>query len=263
MDIWDEHKIEQGVCYKTNIGPLTIFVRKIEDEIQIADLRKGGIPAGANGESVFEPFDDVPEDVHWTRYISESKTDAIRVFPVMPDRAVLVRPEQPLKLPPGRKATFYVRIPVWVKISIPDAAETMLCEIPTVEQSNIWAGDPISGELCYSLRTKARRKFIDYAPMPHRVICPILIQNKSKEIVDIERICVQSQHLNIYSAESLMWTNDIEILYQSEDNTGTINYSNKPSELRPDARVLSMARMPKKKTLLKRGLNGFKIFGGY
>jgi hypothetical protein len=263
MRIWDKQKIEPGICYKTAIGPLAIWVQKIEDEIHIANVRENESLANAVSDTSFEKCEQFPAELHRTRYISETRTDEIRFLPVMPDRAVLVRPEEPLKLPPGRKATFYVRIPVWVKISIPSADDVALCEIPTVEQCSIWAGDAVSGQLCYSVRSKARRKFIDFAPMPHRVICPILIQNRSKEMIDIERICVQSQHLNIYAAENIMWTNDIEIIFQTEDNAGTVQYSGKPSELKPDAKLLSMARVPKKKTLLKRSLGTFRIFGGY
>ena len=263
MSIWDQYDIEQNVCYMMQLGPLSAWIRKIDDEIHIATQRTEESLSNVTAEPKFEICEQIPKDITWTRYIIENNAKLISLKPIMPDRAVLVRPEEPLKLPAGRKATFYVRIPIWVNIEIASSAFAGLCELPTIEQSNIWFGDAVSGELCYSLRSKARRKFIDFTPMSHRVICPVVIQNKSKETIDISRICIQSQHLNIYSAESLMWTNDIEITFQTDDYSGSIFYSNKPSELKPKAKLITTARVPKKKTLLKRSLGTFRIFGGF
>ena len=39
-----------------------------------------------------------PEELKWTRFGAGLETPCVQLFPVMPDRAVVVRPESPVKL---------------------------------------------------------------------------------------------------------------------------------------------------------------------
>ncbi len=264
MSLWKKNTLETDVCCEAGIGPLTVWVKKLGDEVRIASRVEKESISNARDDSQFSILQEVPKGLNWTRYISHREEVELSFLPVMPDRAVVMRPEEPLKLPPGRKAVFYVRIPIWVQVSAhSDGKDTVFCQIPTVELSNIWFGDPVAGQLCYSLRSRARREFIDFTPMPHRVICPVFISNKTEKMIDLERLCVQSQFLDIYTADSLMWTNDIKVEFQPKEDLAVFSYSNKPSTIKPKAQLLSKAKMTAQKKFLKRGFDSFKHFGGF
>ncbi len=260
MILWDEHSIERDKCSKITIGTLKIWVTIVDDEIHIGTQKKLRNQTVNSSQALFERNQPLPKGLEWTRYIADKNSSKLTFKPAMPDRAVVVRPAQPLKLPPGRKAVFYVGVPIAVRIEAPELNGTVLAEIPTAELSNIWFGDPLAGQLCYSLTSKASRQFIDLQKTPNIAVCPVTVGNKSKEMIDIERICVQTQHLAIYEADEMMWTSDIKIEFQSADYTGSVIYSSLPAELKEKAKLLTPAKVPKRRTFIEKGLKSFRIW---
>lgn len=266
MSIWTKHKFQKDCYCRLSVGPLNVWIKKEADEIKVASDRNAYSNPSNNNQSQIEWIkpEQAPKDndLDWTRWVVGNSVDAITILPAMPDRAIIVRPERPLKILPGQKAIFYVRIPIFVQIIAGDSANNnVLCEIPTIEMSNIWLGDPTAGELCYSLRSTARRAYSDMQPLEHRVICPVAIRNKGKTQIDIVRFCVQSNHLSIYKGSSHICTNQVMVDFQGESSDTSASYSDKPADIESDASVLTAARVPVRKTLLKRGIDSFKIFG--
>jgi hypothetical protein len=168
----------------------------------------------------------------------------------------------PVKIPSGREALFFVGVPLWVRITAGDADTVHLSEEPSVKLSNIWFGDPMSGDLCYSLRTRARRSISDSQVEPHRAVCPVTIRNAAPVQVDVERFCVHVAHLSIYAGKSRLWTGGVQITFKGEDETSQVEYSGKPPTYEGVDRVLSEPRVPVKKRLLKRSLGSIGLFGG-
>ena len=98
-----------------------------------------------------------------------------------------------------------------------------LCELPTVVLSNTWFGDPITGELCYSLKTKVLRQ-ID------------MVENRASH-GRLPRADPQPglrrpgfpAHLHpggvpqpVPRARRRLWTNQVEVQFHGEDLNSTI-----------------------------------------
>ena len=122
---------------------------------------------------------------------------------------------------------------------------------------------PVSGELCYSLWTMARRQIADTIPKPHRAVCPVSIRNTSKSQLDIDRFCVHVEHLNIYKGAKHLWTNEVRINFQGEDSASKIDYVQKAPQYDNADKIISKATKPWKKTLLKKSLGTFKSLTGF
>ncbi|UCF17103.1 MAG: hypothetical protein JSW59_06510, partial [Phycisphaerales bacterium] len=150
----------------------------------------------------------------------------------------------------------------WVRITAGEGEEIELCEEPSVDLSNTWFGDPMSGELGYSLRSRARREISETRAEPHRALCPVTIRNTSPEQVKVERFCVHVAHLGVYPGESRLWTNGVQIAFRGEAEVSQVEYSEQPPGYEETGNVLSYPRTPVRTTLLKRSLGGFGLFGG-
>jgi hypothetical protein len=180
----------------------------------------------------------------------------------MPDRAVVVRPEQPISVPSGAQARFFVSIPIWLRISTGSGKATRLCDLPTAVLSNIWFGDPMSGELCYSLKTRARRTFDAADTRPNCAVCPILIENAASEQLPLERVCVRTEHLAVYPGESELWTNAVTVKFRGADQTSDLNYEQSPPQWEPVGTPLCGPREPFSRGKLKRTFSSIKVFSG-
>ncbi|MHC4329284.1 MAG: DUF432 domain-containing protein [Planctomycetota bacterium] len=262
MEVWKPHQIRPGECLEAQVGPALIWLRKSGDEIHIATKHH------ENAKSLTEPVafrvvsELEPAGLDWSRWVCGNKCRKVLLTPVMPDRPIVVRPELPVKIPSGGTALFFVGIPIWIRITAVSAKEFKLAEEPSVDLSNIWFGDPMSGHLCYSLRSRARREIADTQAQPHRASCPVTIRNASAEQVSVERFCVHVAHLGIYGGTSRLWTNGVNIAFKGEAEVSQLEYSKTPPEYEDVGEVLSRPRIPVKTALLKRSFGGFGLFGG-
>ena len=264
MDIWGSTKsLELNKEYRCQIGPLVLWLRRRFDEIQIAVDRVDAetVESEAITFSVVEKKADSSLD--WKRWVVGESSDTISIVPVMPDRPVVVRPEVPVKIPEGHEALFFLSIPVWVKIVVNNAKEIVLCQEPSILLSNTWFGDPMNGELCYSLRTKARREIVGAAAKPHRAACPVRILNTTKAQLDVDRFCVHVEHLNTYRGTNRLWTNEVCIKFQGEEAVSKVDYMQKKPKYENVGEIVSKAETVWQKTLFKKSLGTFKSLTGF
>ena len=262
MDVWKSQKIVSDQCMQGQIGPLRLWLRQADDELRIAVERIEDTESVPETK-VFEPIKGSElEGLDWGRWVVGKSADTIKLVPLTPDRPLVVRPEVPMKIPTNHEALFFVSFPIWVRIVTDKPRQLNLCEVPSVVLSNIWFGDPMSGELCYSLRSRARRKINNSEPSPHRAICPVRIRNSSTKQLDVERFCVHVEHLKIYDGSEKLWTNEISITFKGESEVSQVQYAQSPPTFEPVQHVISEARIPLKKPLMKRSLSNFKLFSG-
>ena len=120
----------------------------------------------------------------------------------------------------------------------------------------------MSGELCYSLKTRARRKIDGTEIQSWRAICPVKIKNSATTQLEVQRICVDSSYLNIYECSKQPWADTVEIIFRGDEDASETNYSAKAPEFEGVGRILSKARKPFRQTLLHKGIVSFKSFSG-
>ena len=264
MDIWKTKKnLDLDKHYRGQVGPLILWFLRQFDEIHIAVKCLGDELVEDDVVSFASTDENQQEGLDWKRWVVGEKSNTISILPIMPDRPVVVRPEVPVKIPEGHEALFFVSIPVWVKIVVDNTKETVLCEEPSIILSNIWFGDPMSGELCYSLRSRARRQIVDSEAKPHKAICPVRIKNVAQSQLNVDRFCVNVEYLKIYKGQKQLWTNEVHITFQGEDAASKIDYLQKSPEYEAVDSILSDAKTKWKKTLMKKSLGTFKLLTGF
>jgi len=264
MDIWAvKRDLDSNKLYRAQIGPLVLWFMRRDDEIHVATERLTA-ELVENETTSFSCMNRSEQaNFDWKRWVVGKDYNQVLILPVMPDRPVVVRPDVPVKIPKDQEALFFFTIPVCARIIVEKSVRIVLCEEPSVIRSNIWFGDLMSGELCYSLRSRARRKIADIEAKPHRVTCPVRIRNTTESQFDIERFCVHIEYLNIYKGATQLWTNEVLISFQGEDAVSKIDYAQKPPEYEAVEGIISEARTPWKKTLLKKSLGTFRLLTGF
>jgi hypothetical protein len=234
------------------IGPLALYIHHLRDEIHIAWDYPTGPEPGEPAPATIGPAGSIDSQLEWTRWVVGRDIEQIQLQPLMPDRPAVVRPELPVKIPTGREAFFFVRVPVWVQVTIPDQQELRLSEVPSIVLSNTWFGDPQQGELCYSMRTTARREAEEETVASFRVVVPVRVRNEAPEALDVERISLAVKHLNIYRGPRCLWTNRVEANFQGRDQHSRIRYDGDAPAQAGQAELLGQRREPVREGLLRR-----------
>jgi len=265
MGAWDPIELRTEDCRRWRLGPARVCVRRTDAEWHVAvvyEAESADEDVTGGDRVVVEACEPPPEGLEWRRWVAAEDGGVVQVTPMMPDRAVVVRPEQPISIPSGAKAQFFVSIPVWLRISAGPGKATTLSDLPTAILSNIWFGDPMSGELCYSLKTRARRTFDAADTRANCALSPLLIENAASEQLPFERLCIRAEHLAVYPGESQLWTNAVTVKSRGADETGQLDYGQSPPRWEPVGKPLCDPREPFNRGMLKRTFSNIKVFSG-
>lgn len=252
---WGPVEIEKVECRLWQYGGLNVWVRLAGDEWYVA--MEAGIERENQLEIVSGETVAAPEGAQWERWLGKGVERIVRLSPLMPDRAVVVRPEMPLHIAYGQQEMFFVIIPLWIRVAAGKSKPITLCERPSQILSNTWFGDPTRGELCYSLNTSARIIIEESGSKLLTAVCPVSISNKHKEPLNFERLCVRTEHLSIYESAKGLITNEVRVTYQGEEQMSRIKYGKKPPSMASGGRKVAEPRKPVENNLIRKSFSTF------
>jgi len=257
QSIWHDYTIEKNGLFYSRIGELKIWCRFMQEEIQIAYQH-------GSGDSEPAPPQPPPESIAWSRWPFKNENRAIQLKPLLPDRAVVIKPDSSFRILKHKRVKVCARIPVWVQINVisREGFHLKLSEIPSMVLSNTWFGSFLEGQLCYSISSGLRQRFECDIGRPHMVICPILLDNKSDEELLIDKICLHVDNLSLYFEEKQLWSDEIHIVYKGSEEASQISVSGTPPDEATSADLITTPRNPVKKNFLAKTFSTLKDLPG-
>lgn len=242
---WGEHALEPEGDLRLQIGPFVLRARSQAGEVWLAHRPGHGTRSGRGPDGPFEPG-----EADWVRWPVPEGSDRLLLAPVFPPRAVVAEPDRSFRLLPRNRARIFVGVPLWVRVSVPGEPVRTLADVPSLTLSDTWWGGFSEGELCYWLRTSARRRVTPEALRPHMALCPLELSNRSDEELPVEKIVLRVAHLTLYAEKGHLWADETRVRYHGIEEESEIQVTGqRPSEA-PDAVRVSEPR----KRLPARGL---------
>lgn len=261
MIIWEPITIEKNRPYFWQIGTFKLWIKKIDDELLLSYEQSS---EGEESQTLItaEPQEDT-ENLAWNRFVIKDESNVLQLVPALPERAVVVNSESPVKILPGNGALFFISIPIWVQVYAGEKKKTLISEIPTIVLSNTWFGDPMNGELCFSLSTRARRSIVDTHVPPSRAVCPVWIKNGSQTQLDLQKLCVHVEHLKTYKGKKQLWTNEVYVTFTGEDQLSQVTFSRKTPTIEEGCTLICKERIPVDQSLIQRSFSILKYFTNF
>ncbi len=251
----EKQTLTQSETRYARIGELNLWVRRRENDWLMNyshdNVRIRKAPAEPTA------IEDMEEST-WQRWALHSPSDTLETKPLMPDRAVVVRPIIPLTLHPKTKVVFLVRIPLWISLKVVLKKESYdLAELPTEILSDTWFGTPEDGELCYSVKSPAVRSIDELSRENYYAICPVKIANHSAEKLPILKFNLRVNYLSIYSDQKNYWTNEVTVNFKGANHPTELDYATKAPSMAPKATLVKSSRKKPEKNLLRRTLGSY------
>lgn len=250
---WGRVALSRGETLPIRIGPLLLELRAEPGEVWLthrrdeeahrreeeAHRRKERVQPGR------EPIDPGTEPGEWTRWATgDREIGEVELRPSLPDRPVVVEPDQSFHLLPGARARIYVRVPVSVAVVAPSVSPRPLVELPTEQLSDTWWGDFLAGELCYYLPISARRRIGEEHFLPHAAVAPLDLRNRADEDLTVEKLALRVTHLGIFQTDAGLWTDETRVRYRGEILGSDLEMAGHPPEEAGEARGVSAPRTP-------------------
>jgi hypothetical protein len=222
---WDSRRLKTGDSLVWRAGHTSVWVQKSVDDWVVA--------SAANGEESvsyqFEQALSLPIDVEWKRWAGLGGFNTVRFNPAFPDRPLVVKTRAPVMISPHQTVDLYINIPVWVEVCVESETEsTSLGVFPTRTLSNTWFGSQYEGELCYALKSLARRVKNDLTIEPLAATCRFSIVNRYEEPLPLDRLRVLPRHLSIFKSRRRLWTSPIRAISHGPNHSSNLEYPESP-----------------------------------
>ncbi len=181
-------------------------------------------------------------------------------MPILADRPLVVRSDRPLTLLQGESALFFLEIPVWFRLCTADPRQLLIFEEPLSILSNTWFGDPVNGELCYSLDVRLHQGIESVEPCAFIAVCPLSLTNDSNIDLPFEKVCLHVENLSVFKGERFLWTNRLNVVFKGPEQTTQIQIVNAQPEFEPELVLACRARQPAEGWNLKKTFSLLKYF---
>lgn len=209
---WGIHTVPDDRAKVLRFGPLEVHFTRRAGEVRLAIRRDGNDAA-----------------LRWSRWAPAPDWDGrLELKPMLPNRPLVVRPEDEFRLMNGAEARIFVRVPLVVRVEAPGPSARTLQDIPTVVLSDTWWGTPEEGELCYDLDTRARRTMEPKDFLEHACACPVQLVNGSRGELLVSRIALRPTYLSLYRDGDRLWSDLTTVRYRGEEEGSALDVSGQP-----------------------------------
>jgi hypothetical protein len=234
---WSARRIGEDRVSLARLGPFRLWLSRVDQEWAYA-CEYGELSDVQDIAQV--PRDVISKDLAWTKTVFSTAPREVRLQPAVPDRPLVVKPEDPVVIPGGETGLFYVMLPVFIKIVVEGkSGEVQLGSVPTRQLSDTWFGHPTGGEFCYALPFAAGRDLAALNPFPHHALCPIEIRNSSHEKLLFEKLCFRARYVTLFCGNRHLWSSKTRIEYEGNFKGTSIRYDSGHPEAEPDASKVS------------------------
>jgi hypothetical protein len=243
---WGVHAVPDDGETAFRVGPLALRLRRVEGELR-ALVHLGDEPAGEH---------------HWTRWATDDLAE-VELRPLLPDRPLVVEPEDPFWLLRGAEARIHVRVPIWVGLDGLGRRRHELLRVPTHVASDTWWGTTAEGELCYWMSTRARRTLTEGDIEPHLAVCPLQLVNRSDDDLPVEKIALRVGYLSLYGVERGLWADETRVSYLGPAEGSRIEVAGTPPPEAGGAQLVSKPAKHMARGFRARTFRRLRSMGGF
>lgn len=226
---WLSIRMAENEATVWSVENVTVFAQRVLGDWMLARGTAEDLIVGIESRKIGW----IPLHLEWKRWALEHQAKEIRFWPTFPDKPIVVKTRIPVIVPPNTSVNLYINLPIWLEISVIQNGEVYTLDtIAPTTLTNTWYGDLFDGQLCYALRSRARRSLDDLSEEPLRGVCLLKIKNRSPDSLPVEKIRIHPDHLNLYRSKNRLWTNAIEATFSGAQEQIELKYETEaPSAL--------------------------------
>jgi hypothetical protein len=224
---WGEVELGLDEVARWEIGPLRLWLQRSASEWRLAN--EWGDNDDAVGWSLVRDAVWPGEDLKCERFAVTETGSRVQLRPLPADRPVVARPRTPFRVLPAQQSRVFMSAPLWIEIRV-GSGGLALREISTKRLSDTWFGATTrDGELCYALKTHARTRLEEMPRAAHRLLTPVVIENRSTEPLVVERLNLPAPFLSVYGgAAGGAWSEEVHMVWSENGDLAELDLRDGP-----------------------------------
>ena len=209
--MWTPFVPENAVWYRWRLNGAAAYLRRDRDSWRIAfrtiPLRE--LDEGIGGPETGDPPVDLPTIRAW------GTGEKVFLHPYLCDRPYVLTMGEKLRIAPGQQCRFSAALPPLLKFEL-DREKVLAEEMPFTLSKTFFGPDTMQGAICHSLPASLG----DDATAERTgalIHCEVVITNKTKTVLEPERVEVDPQPLNVYVNDDRLVSDALEIDFLETD----------------------------------------------
>jgi hypothetical protein len=253
--MWSKYKIDDEQIYTAKAGLRRFWIQRFNSFWRIAYGKEDQPDFSIRGLEVVK---SLPSDLVWSHLVA-GRGNSLILQPALPDRAVVIKPEESIALLPSMKLEIIIKIPLWIQLySSSVKPENLILEFPSIELSSTWFGDTDNGELAYHLPAHIIFNLKQNAIEKYEAVCPVKIHNESPSSINFQRLSIHADQLTLYSNGEFFCTNELRVFHREEEPASDVQIVGGSPSLAEGMRQFSGARMKPNMNLLRKSFHLIK-----
>ena len=182
----------------------------------------------------------------------QTSSPQLTLRPALADEHIVSRPAMRFRLLQKEQVDIFIGTPPWLQVLDGDR---LLCDMPSKQLKTTWFGpDTRTGRLCYATQTAARLRPDAVLQRPGFVVTKLTVVNRTDDLFIFDRVNIPIPCLALYcDTDGVMWTEDVTVVHDRAQ-LASIQLSQRPPSMAPDATRISTARRPAPKSILVRAV---------
>jgi hypothetical protein len=199
------------------------------------------------------PHDDIDLTTESTLsdYFQTGSSNTLIIAPTLPIKPLVFKGTG-LNVLPNQKLTFFLKIPLAFQIYYSKIQpENILKEISYKRLSDTWFGEPDMGEPAFSLGSEYYLHIDEIQIADLEAICPVIVQNSSSEILNVQRLIIREEHVSLYKNDDKILTSVVNVEFRGNNIASEVDYNYSKEYHGEKQEIIAKPRNPSGKNLLK------------
>lgn len=237
--VFNKHQVNPGNSKQIDLAGISLNVIRQKEgwKLETGSKNSDETPASSQ-KSGFE-------------YFHTGKSNSLVIAPALPAKPLVFKATK-LTVLPGQKLTFFIKIPLVFQVYFAKVQpENLLKEVEYRRLSDTWFGEPDNGELAFSIGSEFFLDFDETATSEFEAICPVAVTNNSATSLDVQRLILRVENMNLYKNGNRNVTSIVEIEYRGSDVVSSVEYQHSRHFHGDKQEIIAKPRNVTGKNLLK------------
>lgn len=154
------------------------------------------------------------------------KSSVLYVLPAMPPKPVVFRSNKKINIRQHQSLRIYLAVPLYVQLYYKQVEnDNLLSEFETERLSDTWFGEPDSGTPAFTVGSRFALKPEELAVSQHEVIVPVNIHNNSQQLLDLQRLLIRVDMMNLYLVDNTLISDLGTVEFKGQGQTGQLTFT--------------------------------------
>lgn len=214
----------------------------------------------AFGEFSFDVLENA-EELNEPHLFQTGRSDILYAQPALPVKPIVFRNNTTLTVSPKQSLQIFLAVPVNIQFYFGQVeTEHLITEFSTQRLSDTWFGEPDNGEPAFSVGSRFSTQQNQLDATYFEAVIPIRIHNISNQLMDLQRLIIHVEHLNLYQKGGQLLTDVVSIEFKGQDSISSLQFSTEKSLHGESPQLLSKARQATSKNILGKSFHYIKNF---